>query len=211
MMKKLNLQSNNSALLYIQILKITVLVIFYVLVSMFSLSAQTPRKDSGADGLHPSELRMGDFVPEDFWNRQHLFYQNGDTIRRDLSAYKGKHVILDFWSLDCGACIASLPHMETLQVEFADTLVILPVNSQRKRNSYERFLNFFKHGTRAMPKPLKLPNIIYDTYFDQLFPIKILPHYVWIKPSGMVKAFISTDFVNREQIATIVEREGAAQ
>ena len=51
MMKKFKLQSNSSALLYIQILKITVPVILYFLVSMFSLSAQTPRKNSGADGL----------------------------------------------------------------------------------------------------------------------------------------------------------------
>lgn len=50
-MKKLKLQSNSSALLYIQILKITVFVTLYFIVSMFSLSAQTPRKDSGADGL----------------------------------------------------------------------------------------------------------------------------------------------------------------
>jgi len=35
----------------IPVIQITVLVILFVLVSMFSLSAQTPRKDSGADGL----------------------------------------------------------------------------------------------------------------------------------------------------------------
>jgi len=75
MMKKL--KSDSGALLHIQILKITVLVILYLLVfqsylicflkalknttmlltciavfHMFSLSAQTPRKDSGADGLY---------------------------------------------------------------------------------------------------------------------------------------------------------------
>ncbi|WP_312364368.1 TonB-dependent receptor plug domain-containing protein [Sphingobacterium sp.] len=50
-MKKLKLQSNSSVLLHIQVLKITLLVILYLLVSMFSLSAQTPRKESEADGL----------------------------------------------------------------------------------------------------------------------------------------------------------------
>lgn len=81
-MKKLKLQSNSSALLYTQILKITVLVILYLLVfksyficflkalknttmlltciavfHMFSLSAQTPRKNSGADGLNSFVLQ----------------------------------------------------------------------------------------------------------------------------------------------------------
>ncbi|QQD11627.1 TlpA family protein disulfide reductase [Sphingobacterium sp. UDSM-2020] len=175
---------------------------------MFSLSAQTLRRDSGADGVSPKDLQMGDFVPEDFWSVQHLFYQNGDTIRRDMSAYKGKHIILDFWSLDCGACILTFPKMESLQQEFFDSIVIIPVNSQKKRHNYERFQRFFKHGNRAMPQPMKLPNIIYDSYFAQLFPIDILPHYVWIKPSGMVKAILSADFINRTQIETIIQMEG---
>jgi len=36
---------------------------------MFSLSAQTPRKDSGAGGLnHVTALKIGDTIPETLWN-----------------------------------------------------------------------------------------------------------------------------------------------
>ncbi len=39
---------------------------------MFSLSAQTPRKDSGADG--PTPLQIGDTIPEKLWVSEFFFF-----------------------------------------------------------------------------------------------------------------------------------------
>ena len=48
------------------------------LVSMFSLSAQTPRKDSGANGLNIAQpVMLGFRVPEEFWSHEFMIFENG--------------------------------------------------------------------------------------------------------------------------------------
>lgn len=39
---------------------------------------------------------------------------NIDGNHHRLSDYKGKYLLLDFWSRSCGHCIESLPEMEIL-------------------------------------------------------------------------------------------------
>ena len=53
----------------IPVIQIIILIIVFTVVSMFSLSAQTPRKDSGADGLSEIKaLKVGDLVGDDFYS-----------------------------------------------------------------------------------------------------------------------------------------------
>ncbi|MBC7866961.1 MAG: TlpA family protein disulfide reductase [Gloeobacteraceae cyanobacterium ES-bin-316] len=42
----------------------------------------------------------------------------------ELSGYKGKVVVLDFWATWCGPCLASLPHMQALVDEYKDKEVM---------------------------------------------------------------------------------------
>lgn len=55
-------------------------------------------------------LTIGDKVPDIVLNHV-INYKAGDI---KLSDFKGKLVILDFWSSWCGACIALFPHMDSL-------------------------------------------------------------------------------------------------
>lgn len=87
-----------------------VLFLFLNLVSMFSLSAQTPRKDSGADGLPSTKaLNIGDKIPQFFWDTplEVVNHPSGQkTIK--LSEYRDKKIIiLDFWATWCSACISA--------------------------------------------------------------------------------------------------------
>ena len=51
-----------------------------------------------------------------------------------LDQYKGKVVMLDFWATWCGPCRMTMPLMESIQKEYADTLVLLAVNLQEPRD-----------------------------------------------------------------------------
>lgn len=101
----------------IPVIQIALLVILFVLVSMFSLSAQTPRKDSGADGLLIKHLKMGDTIPQALWDIQlNVVGHQAGAKQLTLRDYKDKKlIILDFWATWCSSCIASFPSLYKLQ------------------------------------------------------------------------------------------------
>ena len=57
---------------------------------------------------------------------------NGQQV--SLDQYKGKIVMLDFWATWCGPCRMTMPMVENLQKEYADTMVLLAINIQESRD-----------------------------------------------------------------------------
>lgn len=59
----------------------------------------------------------------------------------DLSRYKGKVVLVDFWASWCGPCKQSFPFMQGLAGRYgANDLVVLTVNVDRQRPAADAFL-----------------------------------------------------------------------
>ncbi|WP_336834470.1 TlpA disulfide reductase family protein [Sphingobacterium siyangense] len=204
MMKKLKLQSNSGTLLYIQILKITILVILNVNVSMFSLSAQTPRKDSGADGqmkakdITENGLRIGDDVPDLSITPIH----NYKTTSAKLSDFKGKLLILDFWATWCSPCVAMIPKMEELQKEFKNKVQLISITDQKAKDVLA-FISKLDAKYRG-----DIPVVTDDKLLSSYFPHVYLPHYVWIDARGKVIAFTGADEISRDNIIQVLEKDG---
>ncbi|QQD16463.1 TlpA family protein disulfide reductase [Sphingobacterium sp. UDSM-2020] len=147
---------------------------------MFSLSAQTPRKDSGADGfIKIQPLKIGDSIPEALWNMplQVVNHPTGkDTMT--LNDYRDKKlIILDFWATWCGPCLKSFPKLDSLQLGINEKLTILLVNSKGSRDTPERIKNVL---TKRI-SPVRMPSIINDIVLTKLFPPQALTHSVWIR------------------------------
>lgn len=63
--------------------------ICFMLFSSVAL-AQSRGLPGAADGQREIiPLQIGDTVPQEFWTREHLFYINGDTVRKSLDGYRG--------------------------------------------------------------------------------------------------------------------------
>ncbi len=92
--------------------------------------------------------------------------------------YKGKLIIIDFWSHWCGSCIEAFPKMEKLQKEFGDKIKVLLVTPDKKEEVVKLFKRF------------KIPEltILYaDTILSHMFPHITVPHHVWINPDGRIQ------------------------
>ncbi|MDF2515289.1 MAG: hypothetical protein K0R59_585 [Sphingobacterium sp.] len=168
------------------------------IVSMFSLSAQTPRKDSGADGLpNVTPIGVDYYVPDDFWDQQLTIYSNGKTSVVSMVEFRGKPLILDFWSISCASCISKFPKLDMLQQEFQGNFNLLLVNHEGKD---------VIHGMRNdFLRDHKLPTVYGDKYLNALFPHRGVPYYVWITPIGRVAAITSAEFVDHGRVKAFID------
>ncbi|KLT67023.1 hypothetical protein AB669_03655 [Pedobacter sp. BMA] len=155
-----------------------------VLCLNFSLSAQ-----------EVVPLKIGDKVPERFWTEK-LQVRNGSvTSEQTLAVYKGKAIILDFWSTHCSPCIKAFPKLAQLQVRFANDLRIIGIEQVEK----EKIDAFFMKQA-----PLGFPTVVGDKYLNKLFKHVYIPHEVWIDAKGIVTGFTNGDEVNDSSIASFI-------
>lgn len=178
-------------------IKVLILLILF-LVSMFSLSAQTPRQDSGANGFKPKKevLRVGNDVPKDFWSRKHLFFRNGDTVSATLEKYKGKILVLDFWYLGCRSCLLDQKEIAKAKKRYKDRLNVIMVNNLPNWDNIEAFKKFYRMERYRDFGMDEFESIIYDSYLYDLFDSFAYPMYVWINEEGAIRTITGMNLLD---------------
>ncbi|WP_431292025.1 hypothetical protein [Pedobacter sp. P26] len=68
-------------------------------------------------------LHVGDRVPNTFWTMPRKFMVGGKVVPGDLSKFKGKLLIIDFWATFCIPCIKGMPEQERLARLFGESLI----------------------------------------------------------------------------------------
>ncbi|MET0636631.1 MAG: TlpA disulfide reductase family protein [Chitinophagaceae bacterium] len=124
---------------------------------------------------HSQPYSIGDKVP--IFN---LPAEPGMNQPPSTVAYKGKLLILDFWSVNCFSCIASFPMVDAIQQKYGDKLQIIAITKDKKEVVEKMFTR------RPYLRP-RVPFLIGDTLFSTAFPHKFVPHHVWINEKGIVK------------------------
>jgi len=182
-----------------------------LMVSMFSLSAQTPRKDSGADGLsHLMALKPGDKIPDAVWNQTlELNYFDGKKKTIKFSDLKGKLIILDFWATTCPSCIENIPHMEEIQKRYQKEVAILLVNSKRNKDTRGRIKLVLDRYREKYNFEIKLPTILDDSLLTNLYPHNTIPNITWINQDGMFMGNTLPGEVGVRNIESILENKTA--
>lgn len=135
-------------------------------------------------GCSAQSVKPGEIVPNIIL--KNIFNDPRQSIR--LSDFRGKLLILDFWSPSCLGCLLALPKLDSLQQKFKDKIQILYVNQQ----TIEETRDFF-----VVRKKLHLPRgpfITGDSILNSMFPHNSLPCSVWIDSSG--KFLFSTQSYN---------------
>ncbi|MEJ5147861.1 hypothetical protein WH188_21115 [Sphingobacterium sp. MYb388] len=141
---------------------------------MFSLSAQTPRKDSGADGLNKIKpLMVGDTIPEALWHSPLgvLNYAQGSQ-RIYLNNFRDKKLILlDFWTVWCVPCINKLKELSAQLNLLDEDAIVVPVT----KNNASSAQHILKQND------VDLFTIYADSMLIRYFPHVSVPHQIWIK------------------------------
>lgn len=126
------------------------------------------------------ELKVGDQIPE--LELRNLI--NYSTPLVNLSSFKGKLLILDFWNVHCSYSVEGFQRMEALQNSFNGKIQVIRIT----RNTDSEVKKLLSHSKMASAS--KLPFLSDDTLFIKMFPV-VLPHQAWIDASGKVIAITS--------------------
>ncbi|WP_183567713.1 TlpA family protein disulfide reductase [Mucilaginibacter sp. SP1R1] len=143
-------------------------------------------------------LKIGDLVPDVALGR--VF--NGAGLPLRLSGFRGKLLIIDFWSTYCGTCVRAMPRLDSLQRAVGHGLVILPVTVEGE----ERVLAMRRRN--KLLQGLGLPLVLEDRVLAELFPHRMVPHDVWIGPDGRVLGFTEVWDITGERVKAVM-RGGA--
>lgn len=166
--------------------KITLLSVMAIL--CLYTTAQSP-------ALKP--LSIGDTVPDITLN--HII--NYKTSTAKFSDFKDKLIILDFWGTWCTACIASFPKMDSLKKIFSSLQVLLVNTKSKLSGDNDQIVqNTFKKLKQRTGYDIALPVVFANDTMDILFPLKYIPHIVWISGNKII-AITSAEEVTDRNIA----------
>ncbi|QPH37873.1 TlpA family protein disulfide reductase [Pedobacter endophyticus] len=154
--------------------------------------------DSSAQIAQKQILSIGDAVPESLWSSNHTIYKDGNIYNQSLEKYRGKLLILDFWSTWCGPCIRSLPELDSIVKMFGDKVQVILVT----KNTNQILSSFLKSNDYA--KGVKLPFIINDSILNKHFPHRSISHQIFIDSKGIVKAITGISGATIKNIQAIV-------
>lgn len=135
-------------------------------------------------------LSVGDQVPD--ITIGNVINHNSSTV--NITDYRGKLLILDFWATWCSPCLAMFPKSDSLNKVFAGKAFILPVTYQPK----DEVMKLWSRSKRL--QNISMPMVTDDVILHEMFPHAQLPHYVWIDKNGKVIAITGHHEVNEMNI-----------
>jgi len=148
------------------------------------------------DAQEAVAIKMGDAVP----NQQKIkLYGTKDSIQ--LAQFKGKLVILDFFSVLCVPCVLAIPKMEALQQKFKDKIQIIIVTS----NTSKAISEAIKRSD--ILKAATLPIIADDPFLRKYFPHQSVPTHVWIDGNGIARFVTNGENTTEKTIASFLKDE----
>lgn len=131
-------------------------------------------------------LKVGDKMPDISLGTM----INNYTGMSRFSDFEDKLIILDFWDSYCASCIAAFPKMEELQNEFGNKIQIILVNTRETAEQIKQAQFRANFDLPNLPcivaESPSAPGFDTDVTIKELFPLRGVPHHVWIK-DGFVK------------------------
>jgi thiol-disulfide isomerase/thioredoxin len=160
-------------------------------VTRAELSRSIGHLSAEADPTTPDSLKIGDFLPPGLEVGPVL---NQPDLKIRLDNYRGKYLLLVFWSPTCSGSIGALPRIDQLSQKYKKQLEVLPITifSEERISEVSRIYTSFQ--------TLSLPIATEASYLRALFPHTRIPHVVLIDPEGKIRAITGAEDVTMENL-----------
>ncbi|TYR35119.1 thioredoxin family protein [Sphingobacterium phlebotomi] len=188
---------------------IRILCLGFLCFMLFNLSdawAQSAESRTAEGQTEIQPLQIGRRVPEDFWTKEHLFFINGDTIRKTLEEHRGKMLVLDFWFSGCSPCLIHQKEIREFVSEYPDDLAVVMVNSIKTKEDYDTIKKRYQNGRFKQFGVDEVESIIEDEYLSALFPSTSYPHYIWINHLGLLQLRTYRNLLDKNYVAPFIEK-----
>jgi thiol-disulfide isomerase/thioredoxin len=143
-------------------------------------------------------LRIGQKIPDLFI--ENLVNYPKESIK--ISEFKGKALILDFWTFTCTSCIQSWPKLLQLQEQFQDKLSFLLINT---KEDGDKIIPFLREREKILKIKMNLPVVFNEPILKQYFPHVSVPHLVFIDKNGIIKAITYSWDVHPKIIQQLID------
>ena len=98
-----------------------------------------------------------------------------------LADFKGKYILLDFWSIGCGPCLQAIPEMKEVAEAYKDSLVIVSLSLDTEEIWRQESP---KHGMTWY----NLNDLKGRSGIAAKYGVWGIPHYVLVSPQGILLA-----------------------
>jgi thiol-disulfide isomerase/thioredoxin len=141
-------------------------------------------------------LKVGDRVPDAFWGISFKYFKGGKVFTRDLSGYRGKLLVIDFWATSCVPCLKDMSgQLGVLRLMGQNVGLGLVRTTYAKE---EQIRKFYASGRNPIGE--RFESIILDTVLSKMFPHSLIPHLVWIGADGVVRSFTDGEAFNVDKV-----------
>ncbi|PKB44833.1 thiol-disulfide isomerase/thioredoxin [Cellulophaga sp. RHA19] len=105
----------------------------------------------------------------------------------NINSLKGKYILIDFWGLWCGPCVAEMPQVKEFQEKHKDNLVVLGINSGDTKEKIAAFVTKNGYGWQQLlsDKANTTDNFV-NRFNVQGFPTK----FIIDRRGNIVKRFV---------------------
>ena len=138
-------------------------------------------------------LKVGERLPD-----ISISHTLGHKINEKNLSDINKPIILDFFATTCSSCIALLPHLDSMQRKYRDSLKVFVIT----RESEKRIKEFLKSNSKV--KKIDLTFIVEDSILNQLIKYHTIPHEIWISKELEIKAITSSMYVSAFNIDSFI-------
>lgn len=150
-------------------------------ISVLLFNSHTAAEQEKKDEEKPKVIKLGMKVPDSFWTEKHLFYINGDTVRKTLAEHKGKTLVLDFWKTGCVPCFEHQKSIKEAVSAHRQYLSVVMVNSYKDYDTFGRIDELYQDSFFERVGLTNFESIILDESLSTQFAHWANPTYVWIQ------------------------------